>query len=256
MGFFVCLCSSDNEAELVFRSKLDHNWLHLGNRRKHLTHSQHTTTVIQLCSMCTSPEDFQHFLTKSPRALKIWYEASAKLAKSRRNFPGLGSLLHAISEWTLDPVTFPSAACPSATILDNNVAVALTSQSNIGWANLFRGFISADLGCFSVQDDDDKSEARDNLKIPRLALTKRALQEYSLALWTGRNAILHHQNAHSLSIGNALSSLTPVQCICNGQLSQSNQLRNHCTQAQYHTIYSAILRTTYYSTVPWYYGCT
>ena len=200
MGFLLCLCSTDDKEELAFRSKLVHNWLHLGHRRKHLSHSHHTTTVIQLCPMCSSPEDFQHFLTcKSPRALKIRYEASARLTKSLRDFPNLGSLLHAISEWTLDPTTLLS---PS-TISDTKVAVAITNQSHIGWANLFRGFISADWGCLTVPDDADKNEASDKLQILRLALTIRALQDYSLALWTGRNTILHEHSAHSLSIVNA-----------------------------------------------------
>ena len=142
-SFYVCARRTIKKNS-PFRSKLVHNWLHLGHRRKHLSHSHHTTTVIQLCPMCSSPEDFQHFLTcKSPRALKIRYEASARLTKSLRDFPNLGSLLHAIREWTLDPTTSLS---PS-TISDTKVAVAITNQSHIGWANLFRGFISADWGC-------------------------------------------------------------------------------------------------------------
>jgi hypothetical protein len=199
-SFFLC-ARRTTKSNSAFRSKLVHNWLHLGHRRHKL--SSNSPTVLQHCPMCFSPEDFQHLLTcPSPRALKTRYDAIAKLRRSLSIAPGLSALLSAIQKWTSDPSTPPSDCSPGS-IYDPSVAIALNSQTHIGWTNLFRGFISFDWAWVYPQYDTTPPSDRRNLALPLLARTIRALQDYCLALWTGRNTILHEHSAQSLSIVNA-----------------------------------------------------
>jgi hypothetical protein len=152
--------------------------------------------------MCSFPEDFQHLLTcKSPRALKIRYDATAKLRQSLSIAPGLSALLSAIQKWTSDPSTPPSDCSPGS-IYDPSVTINVNSQAHIGWTNLFRGFISFDWAWVYPQYDTTPPSERRNHALPLLARTIRALQDYCLALWTGRNTFLHKSSAQSLSIVN------------------------------------------------------
>jgi hypothetical protein len=199
-SFFLC-ARHVSKINSAFRSKLVHHWLQLGHRRFKLSSAQ--PTALQLCPMCSSPEDFQHLLTcKSPRAIKIRYDATAKLRRALSIAPGLSALVCAIQKWTSDPSTPPSDCSPGFNY-DTSVSVAVLSQTHIGWTNLFRGFISFDWAWVYPQSDTTPPSARRNVAIPILARTIRALQDYCFALWTGRNAILHENSAQSLSTVNA-----------------------------------------------------
>ena len=207
-----------------FRSKLVHNWLHLGTRRA--TQSAAASLNINTCPMCNDLEDFRHLLTcRSPRALRIRYAASAALGKKLADSPGPAALFRAIKQWTSAP-DLPVHISPGATFSSLEVEAAIQSQTQIGWDHLFRGFVSSAWGQVHAQDASILSEDRRSLVIPRLAIIIRALQDYSLALWTGRNMILHEHSVHSQSIVHSTLNYEITQ-IYNLRDSLSDHLRSY-----------------------------
>ena len=193
------LCGSRTiNLQASFRSKLVHNWLHLGKRRalQSVSSPQH----IQTCPLCHDIEDFRHLLTcSSPRALRIRYDATKTLRKKLDTSPSTAAMFRAIKQWTQAPED-PVRGSPGAMIYSTSVETAIASQSLIGWDHLLRGFVSSDWGRVHSPTDSTPTNEQQQLAIPRLATIIRALQDYSLALWTGRNAILHEQSLHSASI--------------------------------------------------------
>ncbi|KAI2494856.1 hypothetical protein MHU86_19660 [Fragilaria crotonensis] len=112
----------------AFRSKLVHNWLHLGTRRakQSKTPSDHVST----CPICDDAEDFQHFLTcPSPRALRIRYDATSVLRKQLGKTPGTTALYRAIQAWTAAPDE-PVQISPGARTYATSVDDAITSQTS------------------------------------------------------------------------------------------------------------------------------
>ncbi len=199
-SFHLCARRTHN-ANACFRSKLVHNWLHLGHRRA----KQSASTVpsrINNCPMCQAPEDLYHLLTcSSPRALKTRYAATAVLRKALDHSPGTSAFVHAIKQWTCAPDA-PVHICPGEShFFLLSINEALRNQTSIGWVNLFRGFVSIRWGGISDSHDTPTTSlgARLQAAVPRLA-TVRALQTYTFALWVGRNEILHEHSLKSLSI--------------------------------------------------------
>ena len=188
--------------QAAFRSKLVHSWLPFGLRRAKLNPTTPSTSLHQ-CPMCHAPEDLLHMLTcPSPRAKKIRYDASTRLRKALDDSPGTSALLRAAQQWSSapdNPVIIPYGDTSSATHIDD----ALQCQTTIGWVNVFRGFISLRWGGISARSDNTTSDGSCTDAIPRLASAVRAFQDYTLALWTGRNLILHDQSQLSLSIVHA-----------------------------------------------------
>ena len=200
-SFHLCARRTHN-ANACFRSKLVHNWLHLGHRRAKQQSSSTVSSHISNCPMCQAPEDLCHLLTcSSPRALKIRYDATAVLRKALDNSPGTSALLRAVKQWTSAPDA-PVHICPGESSFSLSINAALCNQTSIGWVNLFRGFVSLRWGGISDSHDTTTTSPDASLQavVPRLATTVRALQNYTLALWVGRNAILHEHSLQSLSI--------------------------------------------------------
>jgi hypothetical protein len=131
--------------------------------------------------------------------LKIRFDATAVLRKALDDSPGTSALLHAVKQWTFapdDPVHICPGESPFSLLIDD----AVQHQTSIGWVNLFRGFVSLRWSGIYDSDDTNSPEARLQAAVPRLATTVRALQNYTRALWVGRNAILHEHSLQSLSI--------------------------------------------------------
>ena len=185
----------------AFRSKLVHNWLHLGDQRSKF--STEVASIARNCPYCQLPEDFRHFLTcSSPRALKVRYDATAVLRKALDASPGATALFNAVQQWTShpdDPVALP----PSPRNCPGTVDSALSSQLIIGWPNLFRGFISIEWGNIVSRLDANSQEERRARALRSLAKAINSVQLYSYALWTGRNAVLHEHSESSLAIVHA-----------------------------------------------------
>lgn len=69
-SFHLCARRTHNK-NASFRSKLVHNWLHLGHSRAKQS-SASASSHISMCPMCHESEDLCHLLScPSPRALKI-----------------------------------------------------------------------------------------------------------------------------------------------------------------------------------------
>ena len=77
---------------------------------------------------------------------------------------------------------------------------AITSQAQIGWLHAFRGFVSRDWCDFYSPDDMTPQENRISESNKSLARVILAVQDYSLALWMGRNSILHDANSEGSAI--------------------------------------------------------
>ena len=143
-----CACSPALDHHVTL-SKLVHNWMNLGSQRAKFGSDGAISEIERRCPFCQQAEDFTHVLTcKAPRALKFRYEAMTPL---RRLLSGSGAggkaLLKAVKVWTADPRS-PVVIEPDDETYGINgpVEVAMASQTQIGWINLFRGFVSQDWG--------------------------------------------------------------------------------------------------------------
>ena len=184
-----------------FRSKLVHNWLHLGDQRSKFGASDAPRT--RNCPYCQLPEDFRHFLTcLDPRALKVRYDASAALRKALDGSPCAIAMFDAVKQWTLhpdDPVTLP----PNLRNCPGSVDCALRTQCSIGWPHFFRGFISIKWGNIVTRLDSTSLDDRRSRATRSLTKAISSVQIYSYALWTGRNAVLHEASESSMAIVHA-----------------------------------------------------
>jgi hypothetical protein len=184
-----------------FRSKLVHNWLHLGDQRSKFGASDAPRT--RNCPYCQLPEDFRHFLAcPDPRALKVRYDASAALRKALDGSPCAIAMFDAMKQWTShpdDPVTLP----PNLRNCPGSVDCALSTQCSIGWPHFFRGFISIKWGNIVTRLDNASLDDRRSRATRSLTKAISSVQIYSYALWTGRNAILHESSESSMAIVHA-----------------------------------------------------
>jgi hypothetical protein len=182
------------------RSKLVHNWLNLGVQRAKLGNAR-TEETLRACPYCAASEDFIHLLScPSPRAMASRFKATIELKKALGDSAGNNSIFRAVKQWTLNPqanIQVPSCASGFQRDIDR----AVHSQSAIGWPHLLRGLISAKWGL--IVDSNDLSSST-TVPSPttthHLALAIRALQDYSLAIWTSRNDALHNNEELSRDI--------------------------------------------------------
>ncbi len=124
------------------------------------------------------------------------------LLKALDASPGATALFQAVQQWTTNPGG-PVVLSPHPRNRPGTVESALRSQLNIGWPNLFRGFISIEWGnIVSLLDANSLEDCRAQA-LRSLATTVKSVQAYSHALWTGRNAVLHEHNESSLAIVHA-----------------------------------------------------
>jgi hypothetical protein len=171
------------------RSKLVHNWLNLGSQRSKL-HPMSAHTANQ-CPYCRLEETFTHLLTcRDPRAKKCRFDASTKLRKGLGSFSGGQTLLRAISLWIQDP-TQPLEILETSNDLQQAVNHAVESQRNIGWEHIFRGIVSRSWGYINPTNDTTPTHLHPVNAHHNLSCAVQALQDYSLAIWAGRNAMLH-----------------------------------------------------------------
>ena len=81
---------------------------------------------------------------------------------------------------------------------------AIASQTEIGWLHVFRGFVSLDWGDFYSGEDTTPLDSRKSEADKCLSLVICAVQDYTLAIWTSRNAVLHEAtNSTGADIVNA-----------------------------------------------------
>jgi hypothetical protein len=108
-----------------------------------------------------------------------------------------------MNTWIQNPSQCPQAQAATRG-LQRAVDQAVTSQSRIGWVHLFRGIISSDWG-FIIPDDDmsmSPQMRRSNAKL-HLSSIVNTLQNYALAIWAGRNTMLHSNSVVPISIREA-----------------------------------------------------
>jgi hypothetical protein len=185
----------------VTRSKLLHNWLNLGSQRSKF-HSQSSETSKQ-CPYCLQDETFIHLLTcADPRAKKCRFLASTNLRKGLSSFSGGTTLLRLINLWISQPDNILQVQAPTVA-LQWSVNQAITSQTRIGWEHLFRGIISSDWGFLATESDCTPPCLRQEISNANLICAIQTLQNYTLAIWTGRNETLHSNTVNSLSIREA-----------------------------------------------------
>ena len=123
------------------------------------------------------------------------------LTKSSQRLPSTSALLRAVKQWTYAPDAPPIHICQEEATLSLSIDAALSSQTSIGWVNLFHGFVSLSWGgVYGLKDPTTPDDCRQAAVVPRLAKTIiQALQNYTFALWVGWNAILHEaQSAESV----------------------------------------------------------
>jgi hypothetical protein len=140
----------------VNRSKIVHNWLHLGTQRVKFGTGGNTLEIARRCPYCQQEEDFTHMLTcDDPRAKKFRYDAAIPLRTVLSKSGDAGTfLLRAIQVWTqtpLDPINIVPA--DEARGIQPAIDQALDSQTQIGWVQFFRGFVSLDWGLIYPQTD-------------------------------------------------------------------------------------------------------
>ena len=185
----------------VNRTKLVHNWLNLGAQRAKF-HAISSDTS-QQCPYCTKEEDFTHLLTcDDPRAKKCRFEASTNLRKGLRTFSGGSTLLQLIKLWIKQPEQSPQTQAPTRA-LQWSVNQAIASQAKIGWQHLFRGIVSNDWGFITSDTDCTPPHMRKATANVNLICAIQTLQNYTLAIWTGRNDMLHSNAAIPISIREA-----------------------------------------------------
>jgi hypothetical protein len=199
--FALCANKTRLSRHASFRSKLVHNWLHLGDQRSKYGASD--VSLTRHCPYCQLPEDFRHFLTCSaPRALKVRYDATAALRKALDGSPGATAMFNALKQWTLNPDD-PVTLTPHPRNYPGTVECALRSQLAIGWPQFFRGFISVEWGNIVTRLDNTSMDDRRSRATRSLATVIKSVQLYSHALWTGRNSVLHEHSESSLAIVHA-----------------------------------------------------
>jgi hypothetical protein len=190
----------------VTRSKLVHNWLNLGIQRAKFGSGGTTSEIERRCPYCKHAEDFTHMLTcVEPRALKFRYDATIPLRKVLSDAGDGGSaLLRALKAWTLNPFA-PLTLNPTdaAISIQGSIDRAMESQTQIGWPNFFRGFLSLDWGQVYSNTDTTPLDVRRQQSEKTLAAVIMAAQDYTLAIWRSRNAVLHESGSDSLDIVNA-----------------------------------------------------
>jgi hypothetical protein len=205
-------------------SKLVHNWLNLGSQREKFGSGGTTLEIERRCPFCTQAEDFTHLLTcEDPRALKFRYDAMIPLRRVLSTSACGSTLLRAIKAWTLHPFVQINLDSDDAERLDDDFAPrasidrAMGSQNHIGWIGLFRGFVSREWGQFYHATDTTSPDARRTHSDKTLTEVILAVQDYSLALWQSRNAVLHERGSDSLLI---------VHAALNHSISQLYSLRH------------------------------
>ena len=214
----MCARSSDLD-QLGNRSKLVHNWLNLGSQRAKFGSGGAISETERRCPYCQLAEDFVHLLTcAAPRALKFRYDAMIPLRNTLADSgDGGDALLRAVKVWTLTPLV--------SVIIDPEVEAyniqaqvdrAMASQAEIGWTNLFRGFVSNEWATVYPTPDLLTTDERRERSDKQLKATIRALQDYSLAIWQSRNAVLHEATSASqaivhASLNHAISQLYSLQ---------------------------------------------
>ena len=134
--------------------------------------------------------------------MKFRYDAMVILRKELQGSAGAPPILRAITAWTSLPT--PNVAITLGDpMYATAVQLALTSQTAIGWTHFFHGFVSHYWGCIYTDDDATSLENRLIHANSYLSKITRAVQDYSLALWTARNAVLHEHASSTQLIVNA-----------------------------------------------------
>ena len=183
------------------RSKLLHNWLNLGSQRAKL--HPNSATISQQCPYCQQEETFTHMLTcADSRAKKCRFVASTNLRKGLRTISGGSTLLRLVNSWMQSPTTSPHAQAPTHA-LQWAINQAIASQTRIGWEHIFRGIISNDWGLIYNDTDQTPSQARLATSQITLRCAIQTFQNYTLAIWSGRNEVLHSSTAIPISIREA-----------------------------------------------------
>lgn len=177
------------------------------------------------CPYCKLAEDFTHVLTcADPRALQSRSAARTTLQKV---LPASGAggyaVIRAITAWTLNPLVPLSLIVP-----DVRIQHVLTSQTQIGWVHLFRGFLSRELATVLVKTTATTSDARRSQSITMASATIMAIQDYTLAIWGSRNEVLHEADSESLDIVHAALN-DPISQLYSLQTSFSPLLQSYFT---------------------------
>ena len=103
----------------------------------------------------------------------------------------MGQSYNSLSNNPVDTPTIAARTLRAQPMVDR----ALASQTIIGWTHVFRGFVSLDWGDFYSQDDDTPLDIRKTQAEKSLANVVLAAQNYTLAIWKSRNAVLHEANS-------------------------------------------------------------
>jgi hypothetical protein len=179
--------------------------LNLGVQRERLNRgNKFSSPIEQCCPYCKNPEAFLHLLTcTDSKAPKLLYEATVLLRKALSDDQGARAIYRAIQQWTINPsmpISLSAGKLSEQTLLNE----ALASQTDIGWLNLFQGFVSTDWSLLPHREYISTGlELRPSTADHSLSKSILALQDYSLALWKSCNTVLHEANSPGLDIVHA-----------------------------------------------------
>jgi hypothetical protein len=145
---------------------------------------------------------------------------------------------------SMDP-TQPLAILATSTDLPHAVNHAVESQRNIGWEHMFRGIVSRSWGNLNPANDTTPTPFHTVNAHHNLSCAVQALQDYSLAIWAGRNAMLHS------------TTLTPIlirEAQVNSEISALYALQSTYTarvQLYFRQPLSSLLHATYRTRQRW-----
>jgi hypothetical protein len=190
--------------------KVAHNLHPLGERtNKMSSHMMAPQSDIAICPCCQkTPETQLHMFICDPNpnrtAALIELTTGGSTYKEHHHFTQV--MTDCIEQWLHNPTGTPSAndvACPTLapydTLLPNHMMdtlrEAITEQTEIGWENLFRGFISSKWRDMASQHmlnpEATPNKADGNLRSGTII---QRLQGYIQLIWKGRNDALHKCN--------------------------------------------------------------
>jgi hypothetical protein len=180
--------------KLAQRSKMMHGWQNTGTQKKVILESKKThdewdeniDTVIQ-CPMCKQPENQLHYTTCNNEAMV--HMRTKEVKNIQTELKKINTYEGIIATWTKHVNQYPE---PITTVNTNNidgmVQIALERQTNIGWHNFLKGYISID---WSKAQQAYLKEQKVGANPQWASTAIEILQTYTLSMWQYRNQYLH-----------------------------------------------------------------
>ena len=191
---------------LATLSKLQHGWLNLGTQRSRYLKDDPDSSK---CPCCSAPqEDFVHLLTCTSTAMQSHRYSNLTTCLRQLdsippyNPPVANSLRNAIHAWIKQPSITPQFIATGIPIhLRNLVQQSFIEQNDIGWDNLFRGYISKTWAKAFATRPNGHCQQQNIENYSNIIIS--VFQQYSISTWEARNKILHDNSPDNHALVNA-----------------------------------------------------